>query len=97
MDDKEQAAIDALRAAGLENEAKSVEQLRGRQNETMAAYHAAQRDSYKNGQAAESERRVSAERLLENCRRAMRASQQRSALRTDWAQMIAEIDARLKA
>lgn len=97
MDDKEQAAIDALRAAGLEAEALAVEQLRERQKDTMDAYHAAQRDSYKNGQAAESERRVRAERLLARCRSAMSSSQQRGALITDWTHMIAEIDARLEA
>ena len=51
MDDKEQAAIDALHAAGLEAEALAVEQLRGRHKTTMDAYHAGQRESYKNGLA----------------------------------------------
>ncbi len=58
MDDKEQAAIDALRAAGLEAEACAVENLRARHTTTMDAFHAAQRASYKAGQAAERERCV---------------------------------------
>lgn len=56
MDDKEQAAIDALRAAGLEAEACAVEDLRSRHTTTMDAYHAGQRASYKSGQDAERER-----------------------------------------
>ena len=35
MDDQEQAAIDALRARGLESEARAVEALRARHNDTM--------------------------------------------------------------
>ena len=50
MDDQEQSAIDALRAAGLETEACAVEKLRGRHATTMDAFHAAQRASYKSGQ-----------------------------------------------
>lgn len=56
MDDKEQAAIDALLAAGLEAEAAAVRDLRRRHKDTMDAMHAAQRDSYKNGREDERER-----------------------------------------
>lgn len=56
MDDKEQAAIDALLAAGLETEAAAVRELRRRHKETMDSMHAAQRDSYKNGRDHERER-----------------------------------------
>lgn len=56
MDDKEQAAIDALRASGLGAEALAVEKLRRRHNESMAAYHAGQRASYTAGLAEERER-----------------------------------------
>jgi hypothetical protein len=56
MDDKEQAAIDALRATGLEAEARAVEQLRANHKATMDAFHAAQRASYKSGQATADER-----------------------------------------
>ena len=56
MNDKEQAAIDALRAAGLEAEAIAVERLRATHRATMDAYHAGQRHSYKSGQAEERER-----------------------------------------
>ena len=64
MDDKEQAAIDALRAAGLEAEACAVEALRARHTTMMDAYHAGQRDSYKNGQAAERARWADAVRAV---------------------------------
>ena len=52
MDDKEQSAIDALRAAGLEAEACAVEALRARHTITMDAFHAGQRASYKSGQVS---------------------------------------------
>ena len=53
MDDTEQKAIDALRAAGLEAEACAVEQLRAIHRLTMGAYEAGQRASFKAGQDAE--------------------------------------------
>jgi hypothetical protein len=49
MGDTLQDAINALRSAGLESEAKAVEELRARQSATMDAYHARQRASYANG------------------------------------------------
>lgn len=63
MDDKEQAAIDALRAAGLDAEADAVQALRARHSTTMDAYHAGQRASYAAGQVAERERWTSAASL----------------------------------
>lgn len=52
MDDKEQAAIDALRSAGLEAEACAVESLRARHQSTTDALNPALRASYKSGQAS---------------------------------------------
>lgn len=49
MGDTLQDAINALRTAGLEREAKSVEELRAQQSSTMDAYHAGQRASYADG------------------------------------------------
>jgi DNA polymerase III delta subunit len=56
MDEKEQSAIDALRAAGLEAEASAVEALRARHSRLINDFLAGQRDSYRNGQVAERER-----------------------------------------
>lgn len=49
MGDTEQAAIDALRSAGLEGEALAVESLRANHKATIDAFHAGQLASYKNG------------------------------------------------
>ena len=65
MDDKEQAAIDSLRAAGLEDEATAVEEIRAMHRATIDAYHAGLRDSFKNGRSAERDVWRSVARQLE--------------------------------
>ena len=52
MGDTEQAAIDALREAGLEDEARAIEQLRARHRSAMDAFQVTQRASYERGFSA---------------------------------------------
>jgi hypothetical protein len=60
MDDTEQKAIDALRAAGLEAEAWAVERLRASLRATVEAFQAAQRSSYQAGLRAAQESALTA-------------------------------------
>ena len=56
MGDTEQAAIDALLAAGRPNEARAVEHLRARLNAMLEQYQAGQRFSYDSGRNDERSR-----------------------------------------
>lgn len=56
MTDEEQAAIDALLAAGKPNEARAVELLRARLSAMVEQFQAGQRFSYERGRADERER-----------------------------------------